>query len=214
MLNIINILKCTSIFILTDIFMKNDHFEGRYYLNHFISNMIIVYFTFLCTIYSYTNKICSIESVNIARELTFAIHFYHIIWYFNTLRKIDWLHHILMVGILLPITYMTSDYNNSIGHTLFFTTGLPGGIDYLLLFFVRNNIMDKMKEKRINCFINQWIRCPGCILSCSIIYSTKYDIYEYNSLIALFASIILIFWNGVYFMNLVVKDYYEQKHKI
>ena len=44
-------------------------------------------------------------------------------------------HHILMIGIALPIGWFV-DSKSLLGYSLFFTTGLPGGIDYFLLFLV------------------------------------------------------------------------------
>jgi hypothetical protein len=215
----LNIIIFIQTFILLDNFMKNKLIEGRYYMNHFICNMIIVYHTFSCMINSYNNtNTCDIYSLNYCRELICGLHLYHIIWYYNNLRRDDWIHHILMVGIVIPITYIASpEYHNLIGHGIFFITGLPGGIDYLLLFLVRNNMLDRIVEKRINCIINQWIRCPGCISTCSLMlyYSTTQSIsHSYYELIGIYMILIIIYWNGVYFMNQVVEDYILVKSKI
>lgn len=211
----LNIIIFIQTFILLDNFMKNKLIEGRYYMNHFICNMIIVFHTFSCMINSYNpthTNTCDIYSINYCRELICGLHLYHIIWYYNNMRRDDWIHHILMVGIVIPLTYIAGpEYNNLIGHGLFFINGLPGGIDYMLLFLVRNNNIDRIIEKRINCIMNQWVRCPGCISTCSLLYSyiqsdqgsVESKDYDYIGILIL----IIVYWNGVYFMNQVVEDY-------
>ena len=99
-----------------------------------------------------------------------------------------------------------------LGHGLFFTTGLPGGIDYLLLFLERNNIINKITEKRINKQLNLWIRCPGCISNSIMLFIYSYMTFRINIMdyftyiISLFISFSM-FWNGVYFMEQVVSNY-------
>ena len=53
---------------------------------------------------------------------------------------------------------------------MFFLTGLPGCIDYFLLGLVKLNILDKLKEKQINVYINNWIRGPGCVIGSAFTY--------------------------------------------
>ena len=198
-------------FIMSDIFMNKISIDGRYYLNHFIGNMMIVYSTFNCMLQSYnSNSIqCDYELIDYTRNIIYGIHLYHILWYYNKLRFDDWLHHILMCGVALPLTY-SLDNNNLTGHCFFFITGLPGGIDYLLLFMVRNNIIDRMIEKKINLYINLWLRCPGCISNITLILSKICNTYSIISNYELFSSIIIvltIYWNGIYFMEQVVSNY-------
>jgi hypothetical protein len=200
-----------TMFIISDIFMKKFSIEGRYYMNHFIGNMIIAYNTFNCMIQSYNiNSIqCNSELIDYTKNIIYSIHLYHILWYYNKLRFDDWLHHILMCGIALPLTYNT-DYNNLIAHGIFFITGLPGGIDYLLLFMVRNNIIDRMIEKKFNLYINLWLRCPGCISNITLIIATivtNYNSILYSQLIGSIIIIGTIYWNGIYFMEQVVSNY-------
>jgi hypothetical protein len=44
---------------------------------------------------------------------------------------------------------------------LFFITGIPGAMDYAMLSMVKENLMDKLEEKRLNTHINVWLRMPG-----------------------------------------------------
>lgn len=202
---------------MSDIFMKKLSIEGRYYMNHFIGNMIIVYYTFNSMVLSYNNKALHVNNdlIDSSRNIIYGIHLYHIVWYYNKLRFEDWLHHILMCGIALPLTLLFY-HNNLIGHSFFFINGLPGGIDYLLLFMVRNNIIDRMIEKKVNLYINLWLRCPGCISTVSLIIC---EIVNTNTLLyyQLVSSIIItctIYWNGIYFMEKVVSNYALELKKL
>lgn len=210
-----------GLFIMSDIILdKKYNIKGSYYINHFICNMMVVYNTFDCMISSYTeptySNICNVDSLYFAKYTIYALHLYHMIWYYNKLRYDDWIHHIIMVGISLPLTELIDNYN-LIGHCLFFTTGLPGGIDYFLLALVRNNIIDKGIEKRINKNINLWIRCPGCISNVTLSIFSLIYLYEVTTNINIIASIIIIlsvYWNGIYFMEQVVSDYIKYSMSI
>ena len=198
----------TSLFIFSDIIMQVYNIEGRYYMNHFLGNMIIVYYTLPYMINSYTETITD-GCIECAISIVYSTHIYHMIWYLSKLRYDDWLHHLVMVGVTLPLTYFVNN-NNLIGHCLFFITGLPGGIDYLLLFLIRNNIIDKMIEKKLNRLINLWIRCPGCISNVTLILYNIIKYYNIISNVVLWSSIIImgtVYWNGIYFMEQVVVNY-------
>ena len=67
-----------------------------------------------------------------------------------------------------------------------------------------------MKQKRINNFINQWIRCPGCISQVALSVAMYYKLYdEFTQMQTMFYYIIvfLIYWNGIYYMKQVSYDY-------
>ena len=204
-------------FILFDYLLNVFSIEGRYYINHFIGNMLIVYNTLYCVSNSYNYKDydqdnkCDYNSIDLSRNIIYALHFYHVIWYFNKLRKDDWIHHIIMVLVALPLSHFSDKYN-IIGHSFFFTTGLPGGIDYLLLFLVRNNIINKMIEKKINRGLNLWIRCPGCIATVVLIFINSKQL-SYIISIGSYILMIALYWNGIYFMEQSVSNYAIEIYK-
>jgi hypothetical protein len=204
-------------FIGLDYGLKEYKIEGRYYFNHLICNSIVVINTFNSMLLSYDinnninnmNNINNIVNLYNAKIIIYSLHIYHVLWYFNKLRRDDWLHHILMIGVVLPLTEIVPQ-NNIISHGLFFTTGLPGLIDYTLLFLNRNNIITKNFEKRVNTCLNLWIRAPGCIMNTMMIMMNI--IINYNQLTncQLYGGIItmsLVYWNGIYFMGKVLTDY-------
>ena len=206
-----DILKYTVGFATIDYFMTKNNIKGTYYFNHFICNSFIVYNTIPQLLYCYTNitKAGSFNTNNNIISMVSSIHIYHIIYYFNKLRFNDWLHHILMLGLSLPLSlqYKTGAI---LSHSLFFLSGFPGGIDYLLLFLTRNNIINKSTEKKINYNMNLWIRSPGCILSSYFVYKHFTNIYDMNNIYNIINCSLVtgtIFWNGIYFMEQVSIDY-------
>ncbi len=210
---ILDIILFFTYFSILDLVLEKMNIQGRYYLNHFIANSIIVYNTFSDMIYCYTD-FYTIHTYPInyySMSIVFSLHFYHMVMYLEKLRIDDWLHHIILVVFSLPLS-LSIDVGALLGHAIFFTTGLPGGIDYLLLFLARNNIIKKITEKRINKQLNLWIRCPGCISNSTMILIYSFTavkiglMYYINFLGALFISASL-YWNGVYFMEQVVSNY-------
>ena len=207
------------IYVGTDnIFTEYFKFNGVYYLLHTINNSIITYYTYPALLYSFENisEYDKYETTDNPIILTFALHLYHIVVYFDKLRFDDWLHHVLMCFIALP----AGIYINSgclLDHSLFFITGLPGGISYFVLFLNRNNYITRYRQKQIDTYVNLWIRCPGCISNTTISYLT-FNMFQDNFTTEqkyLFYTIMLtIYWNGVYFMNQGVQNYALFKNKI
>jgi hypothetical protein len=208
-----NILIGVGFYIGVDMLLDKFNILGRYYFNHIICNSIVVYNTFnsMLNCYDITNNITdtNIEGLYIAKTVVYSLHLYHTIFYFKKLRRDDWLHHILMIGIVLPLTDIIPQHN-ILSHGLFFTTGLPGLIDYFLLFLNRNDLIYRFTEKEINSNLNLWIRAPGCIMntcmSISILIS-NYNILNYYQISSSVIMFSLIYWNGIYFMKEALIDY-------
>lgn len=197
-------------FCLIDRLLVNlTNLDGVYYLIHSLHNGVIVYSTWNNVVSSLTDfgHIDTTEKNIFALQCVFALHFYHIALYWRKFRLDDWLHHGLMIGIALPIGTF-SDSKALLGYSLFFTTGLPGGIDYFLLFLVRNGWLNKNYEKQINTWLNVWIRSPGCIshatLTLLVINATRIH-YSLHWLLGICVAC-LTYWNGQYFMKQIVEN--------
>lgn len=148
---------------------------------------------------AFTNNILAIQ-------LCFALHIYHTIAYWRKFRFDDWLHHVLMVAVALPIGCIYES-RTLVGYSLFFTTGLPGGIDYACLFAVRNGWMGRLTEKRINEVLNVWIRSPGCVSQAAFTAAYVAAFSDGTAVAALpLIPALLNYWNGQYFMGQVVRD--------
>jgi hypothetical protein len=199
----------SSFCIIDRLLTRYTSLDGIYYLIHSLHNGAIVYLTGQEVYYSLTNfNYILTSSKNIlALEFVFALHLYHLAIYWRKFRFDDWLHHILMIGIALPIGWI-ADSSSLLGYSLFFTTGLPGGIDYVLLFLSRNNWLNRNTEKTVNAWLNTWIRSPGCISHATLtlmLISIKSYVFSQMWWYGIIAAS-LTFWNGQYFMRQVIEN--------
>jgi hypothetical protein len=184
-------------------------FTSPYYLLHALHNAGIVALTWPDVVASLTDMYkwdtYTINSNAVA--LVISLHLYHIARYTKTLKFDDWLHHILMIGVAVPIG-IAFPFTPLMGYSLFFSTGLPGGISYFALFLQRNGWLDRMIEKRINTTLGVWIRSPGCVshatLAAAWALSTP-DFTYVEKAVALVPAF-LLYWNGQYFMQQAVAD--------
>ena len=218
----INTVKfCSSFGMITYFYMILDRiiskrFKNPYYLIHSINNAIVVYYSYPAVEYSIKNinTLLEYNTTPVSTILTGALHAYHIIEYKDRLIYYDYLHHGTMCFIALPLGIYVN-FGPMLDFALFFLSGLPGAIDYMLLFLARNNFIKKITEKKINNSINLWIRCPGCIsqatLSLVICLGHQYNVSYFDKSL-IFITMLLVFWNGIYFMKLVVADYAIQEH--
>lgn len=193
------------------------HFQGNYYLLHGISNMFITYACFndVKNTYLYLNDFNQYPINYYPSIITFSLHSYHIINYYNRLLFDDWLHHILMCGVALPMG-ISMNAGFLLNHSLFFLTGLPGGINYINLFLTRNKFMKRLTQKKVNNALNLWIRAPGCISHSAltlVAYNSHSELFVDYQRYLVWCTIILTFWNGIYFMNQVVSNYAVEHYK-
>jgi hypothetical protein len=180
-----------------------------YYFLHALHNAGIVYLTWPDVVASITDfyNLNSYTLNTNAVALVVSLHLYHIVRYYKTLKYDDWLHHILMIGIAVPIG-ISFPLTPLMGYSLFFSTGLPGGISYFSLFLQRNGWLGRLTEKRINTTLNVWIRSPGCVSHATLGLAWALSSTELSTLQLWFAlvPVVLLYWNGQYFMQQAVSD--------
>lgn len=186
--------------------------SAKYFLNHFLANMVICYYCYEDVWYVIWDPIDAIKSTrncDLVLSIIEGIHLYHTVIYFKKLTLIDWVHH-LATFYMIGAAKM---YHNGIVYNFgnFFLCGLPGGIDYLLLFLVKRGWMDKISEKYINTVLNAWIRNPG-ILFYSCILLTHSQLLAGHHFVLHCAA--LCFWNAIFFNNRVLINYGELKPMI
>jgi hypothetical protein len=189
---------------------ENIHHNSRWFFIHFFINVIITCLTvndLMFCIEDYTG--CYLETSSpqafYGMRLAVLLHIYHMIVFTNKLTHRDWVHHLSLCAINLPSLYI---YNKKLhGAGTFFLTGLPGAIDYFLLWCVKMKLIDPMIEKRAYIHISTWLRSPGCMF---VTFLTK-DFFIYSSSlfdkILISISIILNFWNGQYYQMITCIDY-------
>jgi hypothetical protein len=212
--------------------MRSDA-NGRYMAIHVVCNAYVV-LVHLDEVY-YTN-------VDPSRAMwgycdtkgtcaIFALHLFHIA-FFRPLPPVDWLHHSIMVILMLPLGYALQP-GPLLGHGAFFTSGLPGGIDYFMLVLVKNKCINSMTEKYYNSIIQLWIRCPGCLAHSFYTWTAYIEYIKLSQwghfnimpnmmlpesiwiITPITMVVILAFsWNGLYFMSRVITNYAVKSYEL
>ena len=110
----------------------------------------------------------------------YCLHLYHII-FFKPLHLVDWAHHIIMIVIMLPCGYLVRP-GPLLGHGAFWSSGLPGMLDYMLLICVKKKWINSITEKKINSYLQLWVRQIGCIFHSLLVWITYTKITEEGGL--------------------------------
>ena len=135
-------------------------------------------------------------------------HLYHLATYKN-IKYGDYVHHVPM-AIICPLFAWPYLQNRCVNFALFALTGLPGGIDYVLLTLAKKGLIDPMIEKKANVYIHVWLRNAFLQIAVGMfIVALQTGKADFKTLIVA----ILTFWNGHYYMHDTLKNYYS-KHYI
>jgi hypothetical protein len=116
----------------------------------------------------------------------YLLHIYHIIFY--KLKLSDYMHHIFMIFICIPLALYSNQYQYMMP-LLLFIIGIPGAINFSIDLLGYN-------KKYID-IVNKYIRSPGIFLSLLYIINNiqqKETINIYSWLV-----IIMAFINGIYY---------------
>lgn len=132
------------------------------------------------------------------------LHVYHSVVFFEKLTSTDILHHSLMCGISGPLAIAYSSRLSTAA--LWFLTGLPGAVDYTLLWLVKLGRVTRATERRAYLLLSMWIRSPGCIV-CAYIGAGTLLTLRLDALVANVINVCLTVWNGQYFMMLTCRDF-------
>tara|TARA_B110000858_G_C17634862_1_gene395275 strand:+ start:62 stop:793 length:732 start_codon:yes stop_codon:yes gene_type:complete len=189
----------------------------RWFFIHTIANLYITIRSTPDLIYGFYNiGTCNKDHWKHGYEvygIVVALHYYHIAMF--RLNITDWIHHISTAVITAPIILLTNTTCLSVVG-LYFTCGLPGLVDYMLLWFVKMGWCDKLIEKRVYVYISVWLRGPGCVY-CAVMFLgilPTIDEYSWGIFLGRLWSVVIVFWNGLYFMQITLKDYYKLLRKV
>jgi hypothetical protein len=144
----------------------------------------------------------------VANSAIAAIHIYHCVAF--QLSFADIMHHAVFVtvlcGLAVPFKHVGGALNN---FGCFFLSGLPGGIDYVLLVLVKQGKIDKLTEKRWNARIQSWLRAPPMAIYafCAFqLYLFKRDAMAFHGAVLFVVSALHIL-NGVYYTAQAVETW-------
>lgn len=141
----------------------------------------------------------------LASNITLGLHLYHLL-FFGKLRSDDYIHHISMIGTMLVVNiYRGGSITN---YLIFYLNGFPGLIDYTCLFITRMGGMESMTQKLVSLYINTWIRVPGILYGCSMLWLYwRLGYLDYIPNIPIFFNLVTCFWNGPYYGMIVSYNY-------
>ena len=175
----------------------------QYYIIHIIINSIVVIFSWknLTEIFVSPLRIGISENdnyVTVPSMIVLLLHIYHTIFF--QLYKIEYIHHGLMMSLLLyPI--LNIKYLPMTNSMLFFTSGLPGLLIYSSLVLYKIGLISKETHNYIDRKINLYLRSPGILFTIFIIYIRYiYNIYDDLRIVIIVST--LLFWNAQYFTDL------------
>ena len=202
---LLNIAVLTCLFCVADKAISGIGLVRPYYAVHVVHNAAIVALTATDVADTFTDfPAAALRPLNWAPiYLCYALHLYHLVFYWRSFRFDDWLHHVLMIAVALPTGCFIGG-GTLMGFSLFFTTGLPGGISYLALWLERNGCLRRATEKRINRFVNVWLRAPGCVAHAALTGAmtlSLQNMYATPNLVGGLLTAALTGWNGLYFME-------------
>jgi hypothetical protein len=203
------------IFVIADVVLSrfiDRSNKGHWFGLHAFANLFVVVFAIPDVIYTLQDPMSGLSARgcddrmwacnDMAASAIVAIHMYHCLAYRN-LTADDWFHHILFCTTILPMhfAFTWGVWSNML---CFFISGLPGGIDYALLTLVKTGVIHSMTEKRINVYLNMWVRGPGLIAVVVLNYVgylySDHTIPRWPCLI----GGLLVMFNGQYYSERVV----------
>ena len=122
------------------------------------------------------------------------------------LTKADYFHHLLFIPTI-GIPGQLFSWGALGNFQAFFISGLPGGIDYMLLGFCKLGMLSPITEKRVNANLNIWIRVPGVLTStfllCMALKSESHNV----PLWALMLQLFLPPYNCLYFAKQSIANF-------
>ncbi len=174
--------------------------NSRYFIAHVIHNIMVMIHTYPIIADLVSSPIRENMYVYVPEHICAvlaSLHIYHMIYY--GLSYDELLHHVL------AIYFHFFELNICLYAGLFFMTGLPGGITYLLLVLVRYDYIESITEKRISTYLNLWIRMPFILLFASIILLNMYNKSNYMD----FLTIGYMYWNAIHFTETIITSYHK-----
>lgn len=138
-----------------------------------------------------------------------TLHIYHLL-FFTGLRREDIVHHLLFAGVLGAFAISFS-WGRMINVSIFFMSGVPGGVDYALLVLVKTGRMARLQQKAITSAINTWVRTPGLCFCATLMLVCSWqrvvDVPYPAVTMSAIAALTLL--NGIYYGEQAVGTYHR-----
>lgn len=179
-----------------------------WYLLHSIGNMFIIYQCLEPIGYILNDPLYHLFNPTPFYDSMYTVallHIYHMLFFCCT--RDDIFHHIVFVGIGSFVIYtFNNGYYAALTH--FFICGLPGCIDYFMLFLYKTDHIVKDTRLKYAMLLNVWIRSPGlCMLASFALINFIYKPKTLHSFIEVILQLTLTIGNGQMYMKDVVFSY-------
>ena len=137
--------------------------KSRYFCLHAVANAVSSIAAFPDVLRTLRDPVYAFSgptTTMIANSAVISIHLYHCLFF--KLPPADIFHHAVFVSILcgfaIPFKHVGGVSNN---FGCFFLSGLPGGLNYVLLVLVKEGLMSALSQKGWDAWINTWLRGPS-----------------------------------------------------
>ena len=146
-----------------------SHKHTRWFLVHALANAVVAK-TAMADVILVANHPMSetlvVPDTVIPVECALLVHLYHAALY--SLSTQDRAHHVIFALVMgLPSYIFARRITNVM---LFFLSGFPGGLIYVLLFCRRLGVLVEWNEPRVSVCVNCLVRAPGMLWACTCVF--------------------------------------------
>ena len=208
-----------TIFLTSDLILDFHGWKGIYFLIHALHNVLIGFLTFPSMkriLFQQQNSIFSEESLlsPTVGGMVYALHAYHISRYYHQINTPEKVHHVVSLGIVIPLSHMLFSNHDLLALSLFSTTGWATVVHYIFLFLYKNHMYELTKKDvlSIGHWSNTYVRYPLIISNASFLIQylvTSFDQLTTSQIYTGCLLFCILLWNGYYFRYLVEKSYYD-----
>lgn len=184
---------------------------ARWFCLHSVVNIAITVLASPDLLFTIVKPMCSMMAPIHSwwpSHLAFGLHLYHLLA-FTKLRGEDLRHHLIFCGVFGAVNF-TMAWGPIVNALLFFVTGLPGAIDYMVLAAVKEGMWPSLEEKRMNASINLWLRMPGLVFTAVVMWCCGVQGLTRVGFPAALVCTVLGAGNGIYYMGQVHGNYHRK----
>lgn len=204
------LLFMTILFLIDNLLVKRFlTAKSRYFTLHACANAVTCFGAWPDVVRAYTTDpytvfegpACSM----LGNSATIALHLYHMVAFKVT--SADLFHHFVFVGCLCgPAIPFKQVAGVSVNLSCFFLSGLPGGMDYVMLVLMYEGKITRATEKKWFSIINAYLRGPSMVVYTYLCWIALYN-HTYNAPFPLALLVaVLHFFNGQYYSKQAVES--------
>jgi len=209
-----NAIAMAVLFVLDHLIAKKT--KARWFALHFLANFLVVMASalplwtcitdpFNCgdsRIYSDTSFFGNSSKWPVI--IVNAIHVYHVVAF--PLTADERFHHYLFIPTV-GFMGQTFEWGSIVGSLAFFISGLPGGIEYLMLVLVKHGTIPIIRQKRVSAVLNVYLRGPCIVITSFLTYQSF--IYEKTTVppLVAFTVISMSLFNSLYYTKQSVANF-------